>query len=68
MIAVLESLTHTMMNVGSYEAYGYDSSSVMISDQIITGERCFPVNHWDMLAFLIPFLCVQDVVYTLSAR
>lgn len=67
-IFVLEFSIHTVFTGVSYDIPGYESSLVTMLEQICTGQRCLPVRYWVTVVFLTPFLCVQNIENTLSAR
>ena len=46
----------------------YESSQIIISAQMRTGQRVVAVRHCVTVAFLTPFFCVQNVRDILSAR
>ena len=46
----------------------YESSRMMISAQMRTGQRFVVVRHCVTVAFLTPFFCVRNVGDTLSDR
>ena len=46
----------------------YESSRMMISAQMFTGQRVVVVRHCVTVAFLTLFFCVRNVGDTLSAR
>ena len=67
-IVVLWFPTHTVFTGVLSDVLGYYSSLLMISAQTCTSKRCLPVHYWITVAFLTPFLCVQNSRDTLSAR
>ena len=46
----------------------YESSQMMISAQMRTGQRVVVVQHYVTVAFLTRFYCVRNIEETLSAR
>ena len=46
----------------------YESSRMMISAQMLTGQRVVAVRHCVNVAFLTPFFCLRNFRETLSAR
>ena len=46
----------------------YDSSRIIISSQMRTGQRVVTICHCVTVEFFIPFLCVQNARETWSAR
>ena len=65
-IVVLWFSNHTVFTGGSFGVCGYESSLVMILDQICTGHRYFLICHWVTFSFLSSFLYVLNVGETLS--
>ena len=68
LIAFFGSSTQTVLTGVSRVVPEYESSWMMISSQMRTGQRVLAVLHCVNMAFLTPFLCVRNVRDTLSAR
>ena len=68
LIAFFGSSTQTVLTGVSRVVPEYESSQMMISAQMRTGQRVVVVRHCVTVAFLTPFFCVRNVGETLSAR
>ena len=67
-IVVLWRSTQTVFTGVTIVVPEYESSRMMISAQMFTGQRVVVVRHCVTVAFLTLFFCVRNIGETLSAR